>query len=131
MRLSANETLHLGVFLFRFHPAVNHAHPVFGKHFFECLEPFFQIFIIEVFAFFDKRIDYINLPSLANLAPQKLIDGRFFRIVAMNGFYRFSAGRQLIDNGDIEIALKRHGQGARNGCSCHHKYMRYKLVFDP
>ena len=52
-------------------------------------------------------------------------------MVIMDGLDGLSAGRQFVDNGNIEVAIQSHGQSARNGSGRHHKYMGRTRVLVP
>jgi len=38
--------------------------------------------------------------------------------------HRLAAGRQLIDHADVQVAIERHGQRARDGRGGHHQHVR-------
>ena len=76
----------------------------------------------------DHRIDDEGLPALGHLFAHKTphLPGHFSGNAP--GDDRHAARRQLVEDADIEIAVKRERQGARNGRGRHHQHVRFRLI---
>ena len=71
--------------------------------------------------FLDHRVDHVGLAALVDLPLQEavnLLDAVGGGVLGDDGL---AAGRQLVDDGDVQVAIKRHGQRARNGRGGHHQ----------
>ena len=91
----------------------------------------FQVFQVERLALLDQWVDDIGLSPGTDLFPDKLIERPPVLVVPMHRLYRLTAGRQLVDNGEIEVAIKRHGQRSGNRGSRHHQHMWRMFAFRP
>ena len=70
---------------------------------------------------FDNGVDHIGLAALVDLRLHEavhLFDGVAGGVFGDDGL---AAGRHLVDDADIEIAVHRHGEGARDGGGGHHE----------
>ena len=105
LRLAGNKLLHFRLFVGRFHLSVNHTYLIFRENFFECLEPLFQVLIIQLLTAFDQRINDIDLPALSDFLTEKVVKLRFLVIIAVHGLDRFASGWQLINHRDIQITV--------------------------
>ena len=105
LRLAGDKLLHLGILIRRFHTAMYHTYLIFRENFFECLEPLFQVLIIQLLTAFDQRINDIDLPALSDFLTEKVVKLRFLVIIAVHGLDRFASGWQLIDHRDVQIAV--------------------------
>ena len=72
----------------------------------------------------DPRIDHIRLPALCQLAADERPHLRQLIRRADKGLDAPAAGRQFVDDGHVQLAVKRQAQRARNGRRGHHQQMR-------
>ena len=93
------------------------------------LVTFLQSNHIRVFRLLDAGIDHINLASERDLLLHKHHDAVAVVAVDMVSLHGLSSRRQLVYLGDIEVAVLRHGEGARNGRGGHHQSVRRNLGF--
>ena len=84
----------------------------------------FQILVVHLLAFEYQRIDHEDLPPQGNLVPHELEQGKSLPFGGVYGLYRFPAGRKLVDDGDIKVAVEGHGESPRNRGRSHHKDVR-------
>ena len=49
----------------------------------------------------------------------------------MGGAHGLTTWRQLVDHTHVEVAVKRHGKGARNRSSGHHQHVWWVLALAP
>ena len=127
----SQETLHFFFFLGRFHLAMHLADLVLWKLFADVHVTLFQIFDVHLFALLYQRIHDVYLTSFLNLFPHELVHAFPAVIKLMNGLDRLSAGRQLINDRHIQIAIQGHGQRTGNRGSCHNQYMRRTGILSP
>ena len=85
---------------------------------------FFEVLVIQLFAFENKRIHYKNLPSKGNLIPHELMESHSLVLAELIGYYGLSPGRHLVDYRYVEISVKCHCECSRNRRCRHYKYMR-------
>lgn len=128
---AGDETLHLGFFLFGFHFSMYFAHSHAREDGFEGFVAFFEVFEIAFLTFFDEGIDDVDLSALGNLLPNAGVEAGGLVIVFVKGLDGFAAGRKLVDDADVEVAVEGHGQRSRNGCGGHHEYVRRGGTFLP
>ena len=76
---------------------------------------------IRVLRLLDARIDHINLSPKRNLLLHEHHDAVAVIAIDMVSLHRLSARRQLIDFGDIKVAILRHGEGAWDRRGGHHQ----------
>ena len=119
LRLAGSKTLHLQVFVSGFHLAVNHRDLIFGEGLAELIETVLQVLQVEFLILFDKRIDDVYLPSVLDLLAQEgvhlcaALDG------VVDGLHGLTSRGKLVDDGDLEIAIDGHCQGAGDRCRGH------------
>ena len=82
---------------------------------------------IRVLRLLDAGIDHINLPTKRYLLFHEHHDAVAVVAIDMISLHGLSPWWQLIDFGDIEVAVLRHGEGARDGRGGHHQGMRWNL----
>ena len=94
----------------------------------EAFEYFFVTYleVIEVhfFALENERIHHEHLAAERYLLCHELVHGGLFGVGDEHGFHGFAAGRQFVDNGDVQVAVNGHCQGAGDGGSGHHQHVR-------
>ena len=73
--------------------------------------------------FINGGADHHNLPTLSNLLFHEAVDALAHILAHGKGVYGLSAGRQLVYNRNVQIAVYHKSQGAWNGCCGHYKYM--------
>ena len=88
--------------------------------FFECLGGGLRL---ERFAFLDQRIDKIGLATRRELFLHERGDVRLFRADPHAGDDFPPAGRFLVEQGDVQIAVDRHRQCPRNRRGGHHQHI--------
>ncbi len=73
--------------------------------------------------FFDHRIDHVRLAAFVDLLLQEAVD--LLDVVGGDVFGDdgLAAGRQFVDHGDVEVAIERHGERARDGGRGHHQHV--------
>src|SRR4029079_16501065 len=110
------KTIHVNLLLKGFLAPVNHTYIKFRLRE-ECLYfliSLHQVLKIELYRFFNKRINNIGLPALPDFALYKihyLWTGIFHSV---HGGYRFSPGWHFIHDTIIKISIGRQGKGTRN-----------------
>ena len=87
-----------------------------------------RVLQIHLLRFFDQGIDDIDLTPGAHLALDAFIDARALIFADDDSFNRRSAGRKLVNDGDIQIAVSCHSKRARDGCRGHHEHVRVKAA---
>ena len=80
----------------------------------------------EFLAFFDERINDVNLPAGVEVLAQKLRRLRQLRVRPHRGDDPPAAGRQLVEHGNFEVAVNRDGQGARDRRGSHHQHVGHR-----
>ena len=110
---------------------MHHADGVLREDLLYLTEPLFEIFQVDFLTLLYQRVDNIDLPALLDLPAYRLIELGAPVVVAMYRCDGLAAGRQLVDDRDIEVAVDRHGQRAGNGRRRHHKDMGRTGVFAP
>ncbi len=88
-----------------------------------------RILEVQIFRLFDERIDDEDLISLLHLPADDLVDAVPLGLGKHLRPDRFLARRHLIDDGDIEIPVYRHGQGSRNRGRGHDENIRDQSLF--
>ena len=102
-----------------------------GKNFQQMLVAQFQVFQVALLVFLNQRENEIDLaPGLYLVAYAVVKPGMVFGII-VERFHRLAPGRKLVDNGDVQVAIDRHGQGAGYRRGCHHKHVGSYCVFRP
>ena len=82
-----------------------------------------KLFILRLAAA-DERADDVGLAPRRDLLPHPLPrDRRLLGPLQPDGRDRGPAGRQLVEDGLVEIAVDRHRRRARNGRRCHHEHV--------
>ena len=72
----------------------------------------------------DERADHVGLAAGLELASDELVDPLPLGLVANLGHDRRPPGRQLVEHGDVEIAVERQGQGAGDRGRRHDQHVR-------
>ena len=75
-------------------------------------------------AFFNGRTDNKGLMSLLCLLADKAVQTGTVALIHQKGFHRLPSGRQLVNDGNIQIAVKNQCKRPRNGCCGHNQQMR-------
>ena len=73
---------------------------------------------------FHQRADDIGLPPGGELVTQKAIHGLALTLAHDARIHRQAAGRHLVNDGQVQIAVEHQRQGTRNGRGAHHQQMR-------
>ncbi len=133
LRLVLGKPLHLEILVFRLHLAMHHpdAVPGWGKGARHGLVAGHQVQQVRLFRLLDEGIHHEDLPSFVDFPLHEAEQLEAIFLVQMFGYDGLSALWQLVDDGDVEVAVERHGQGARDGCGGHHQHMRWHDVFAP
>ena len=66
----------------------------------------------------------VDLPARRDLLAQELVDLAALDPAARDRDDRLAAGRQLVEHRDVEIAVEREGERARDGRGRHHEHVR-------
>ena len=129
LRIPINKTLHFKVFVLRAQPAVADAKLVLwlGEVVQQSLVTLLKRNHIRVFRLLDAGIDHINLSPECNLLLHEHHDAVAVVAIDMISLHGLSSWWQLIDFGDIEVAVLRHGEGTWDGRGGHHQGMRWNL----
>ena len=131
LRLTGDKLPHLRLLVGRLHTTMNHTNLIFGKDRLEGLEACLQVLVIKLLIPLNQGIDHINLPPFADLLSEKLIKLSLAGIVTVKCLHRLTARRQLINDRNIQIAVKSHGQCPGNWRGGHHQNMRRHGVLHP
>ena len=102
-----------------------------GECLFQYLVTVFQVLQVRFLRFLNQREDNIYLTTLADLLADAIVERGHTRVEDMGGSYRFTTWWQLIDDAHVEIAIKRHGEGAWDRGSSHHQYVGRILTLTP
>ena len=124
LRLAADETLHLEFLLLRLHMPMDLAHAELGESLTERLESVLEILQVDFLALLDKREDAVDLSALTDLPADAFVEGSCVGVEDVCGSDGLSAWWQLVDDAYVEVAVERHGQGARDGRGCHDEDVR-------
>ena len=129
LRIPINKPLHLEILVLGSQPAVADAEFVLrlGEVVQQGLISLLKRNHIRVLRLLDAGIDHINLSPKRNLLLHEHHDAVAVVAIDMISLHRLSSRRQLIDFGDIEVAVLRHGEGARDWCGGHHQGVRRNL----
>ncbi len=115
LRFVFAEALHDVVFFFAGEAAVEEAEFQFRENFFgEALEFVDGGFQFEL-RFFDDRIDDVGLMAGGNFAAEKFPDAGKMRLGGEARLDGRAAGGQLVEDGDIEVAVESERERARDG----------------
>ena len=98
---------------------------------FQHLIAIFQILQVALLTFFDEWKHDVHLSSFTNLLTDTIIEGGHARVEHMSGANRFATRWQFVDDTHVEIAIKCHGECARDGCCCHHQNVGRIDAFTP
>ena len=123
LRLATHKSLHLFIFVLRFHLSVHHRDAVLRKGLAELIVAVGQVLQIQFLIFINERIYYIHLPSYINLLRNKLVNWRTALDRIVERLYWFTPRRQLINDTHLQVAIYCHRQSARNRGGCHYEYM--------
>ena len=129
--LTTYKALHLSFLLTGFHATMHLTEMELGECLFQYLVAVFQILEVRFLGFLNQREDNIDLAPLTDLLADAIVERGHTRVEDMGGSYRFTTWWQLIDDAHVEIAIKRHGEGAWDRCGSHHQYVRRILTLAP
>ena len=122
---------HQGLLFLGGEAAVHEPDGIFGEN------PFLEppgvgsgVLQVEFFRFFNEGIDDIDLPSLFDLFPQVPVEGFPQPSRHTLGSDRFPPGWQLVDDGQIHVAVQGHGEGAGDGGGGHHEDIGRRALAD-
>ena len=90
-----------------------------------------QVLVIQGGAFLNQRIDDVHLAPALDFVFHELEHRQPRLIGAVHGFDRLATGRHLIDDADVQVAVRGHGQRPRNGRSGHHQHVRCWVGLGP
>ena len=92
---------------------------------------FFKVLQINLFAFFNQRIDNVDLTSFFNLFVHRTVHTFPAIVELMDGSNRFSSGWKFIDNRHVQVTVQSHRQRTGNGSGSHYKHMRRLNILTP
>ena len=130
MCFPGSKKLHVDIFVFRFHLAVDN-----GSYIFRSLEFLndshvsgFEVFVIHLLAFLDQRIYHEDLVPLGYLGPHEIKYLAPLAFPCMCCDNRSAARREFVYYAHVEVSVQGHGQCPWNrGCG-HDHHMRSKSV---
>ena len=128
LRFVFAEALHDFVFFLAREPPVQQAELQFWKNL--SRQPFVLLhrrFQLEL-RFFDHRIDDVGLMPGGNFAAQKFPDAGEMRLRGHARGDRRAARRQLVENGNVQVAIERERERARNRRRRQHQDVRRVAV---
>ena len=119
-----DEVLHDGILLGSGHRTVHEADGEVGQALLKVVAADGRGCEVELVAFLDERTDPVDLAALRNDAPH---DGK--HVVLAGGLHGLgddgrAAGRQLVDDRDVEVREVAHGERARNRGRGEHQEVR-------
>ena len=123
---SGHEGVHVeGLLLRRLFP-MDHRHLVLRLR--ELLEdllvPQFQVLVVHFLALEDQGIHDEGLASLRDLVADEIVHRGALVFPHAQGLDRFPARRHLVDDGNVQVPVQGHGQGAGDRRRRHHEHMR-------
>ena len=98
LSLVGHKTTHHLFLLSRLHPTVHLADGELGKCFPHMQVSLLQVLKVERLALLNKGINNVDLPSLTDLLPDKLVECPPLFVVAVQRLHRLTTGRQLVDH---------------------------------
>ena len=119
LRLARDEALHLGILLLGLHLAMHHHHLELREALAVAHHPLLQRTQLGLLLLLDHGEDDIGLPPLGDLLLEEAVDAEELALADVVGLYRLAPWRQLVDDGDIEVAVERHGERPRDGRGTH------------
>ena len=127
---SGFEVLHHGSFLLGFELAVHQAYPALRQ------QGFGNVLVVAlngvqpaIRCVLDGGADQIHLPPSTNLLIEKMVEVAPLFAGDAAGLDRCAARRQLVQNGDVQIAVDEQAQRAGNGRCTHHQQVRIRGLF--
>ena len=122
------EGAHDGVLLLRLHLAVDGGNAKVGENF--CLQMLCVggdglSLVGQLVVFRDHGADDVGLPPLLHELAQKGVDARVIARGNGEGVDLLPSGRELVENGHVEIAVDHQRERARDGCCRHDEKMRF------
>ena len=81
-----------------------------------------------LFALLDHGEDDIGLTALLQLTLEELIYPIHLALTLVVGLDRLAPGWELVDDGDIQVAVEGHGERTRDGRSAHDEDVRVDLL---
>jgi len=97
------------------HFAVDEGDPDVGQQGLQLFGGCGGVFAFEGVGFFDERTNPVGLPPVAAVGTDAGDDGVAFVVRHDVGLDGAAAGRQGVDDGQVEFAVEAHGEGARDG----------------
>ena len=131
IQFAALEGLHHGIFVRRLHAPVHFADFESREHVAKIIVARFEVLQIAFFAALNKGKHHVNLPSGRQFAHHARVHIAALFLCVVNGLNRFAPGRQRVDDRHVEVAVDRHGKGARNGRGGHHEHVRRAHILLP
>ena len=131
--LAGNEAPHLEFLVFWPLAPVDDAHSVVGQRETpdDALVAIHQVLEFQRFTLLNERIDDVDLAAEREFVLEEA-EHRIPRGVgAVDGSDRLAARGEFIEQADVEVAVGRHGQGARNGGSGHDEHVGRRGGFGP
>lgn len=130
---AGGEAAHLFFFLGGFEFAVDDADGVAqgGEVGADVLVAFLEVAVVHFLGFGDERVDDVCLAAFLDFLADEFVDLQapgFVDVVRGDGF---TSRGKLVDDGDVEIAVEGHGQGAGDGGGRHDEHVRGNGVFLP
>ena len=131
LQFAALEGLHHGIFVRRLHAPVHFADFESREHVAKIIVARFKVLQIAFFAALNQGKHHVNLPSCRQFAHHARVHIATLFLCVVNGLNRFAPGRQRVDDRHVEVAVDRHGKGARDGRGGHHEHVRRAHIFLP
>ena len=92
------------------------------------LNAVFEVLIVHLLAFKNKRINYEGLSSGRDFFLDEAVQTEAFGFCAVKCDYWLSARRKFIYYRDFQISIKGHCEGARDGGGGHHQHVRRTVL---
>ena len=126
IRLPGGEGGHAGVLVLSLHAAVDAGHAVLRKRPLQHLRMLFGGLEIgrDVVRLLYLRADDEHLSPLADELVDEGVEPRAVALVHAHGLHRLAAGRQLVDDRHVQIAVHQQRQRARDGRRTHDERVR-------
>ena len=97
----------------------------------EALVAVHQVLVIQGGAFLNQRIDDVHLATALDFVFHELEQRQPRLVGAVHGFDRLATGRHLIDEADVQVTVRGHGQCPRNGRCGHNQHVRCRVGLGP
>ena len=124
IRFSPGKGCHGGLLLRALHLAMEQGDPQVREHrLLQGFRPDCGGLQAQLLVFLHGRTDHKALIPLRHVLADESIDPGTVALVYQEGIHRFPAGRQLVQNGHLQIAVHQQGQGPGDGSGGHHQQM--------